>query len=254
MNCDDIDNAIYVFLDGEFAAPEEADFEQHLKGCARCRHQVQNEARFLERVKTDVPRVVAPSGLEDRVRSMLAEAPAPEPYTPETRGHQNAEAGWLRWAGALAAALAIGLTWFALSGDGASPQDRFVPEVVASHQQDPPMEVRGSERQIQQFLQQNVPFVVELPFDAESDARLTGARLTRVNGHAAVFLSYALDGERLSVIQMAGGPAERLPDAAPASAMHQGYDVTTFRRGGITTSVIGSGPNTRRIMRASFKP
>ena len=77
MNCDDVQNGIYVFLDGEFAAPEEADFQDHIDQCDTCRALVVREARFLNMVRDHVQEPELPLGLETRVRASLEAAGAP---------------------------------------------------------------------------------------------------------------------------------------------------------------------------------
>jgi anti-sigma factor RsiW len=47
MNCHDIRNAIYVYLDGEFAAPEELAFRRHVDLCDPCRDLLRRESDFI---------------------------------------------------------------------------------------------------------------------------------------------------------------------------------------------------------------
>ena len=77
MNCDDVRNGIYVYLDGEFAAPEEADFQNHIDGCGECRALVVREASFLTMVRESVEEPDLPLGLETRIEASLKEAGSP---------------------------------------------------------------------------------------------------------------------------------------------------------------------------------
>ncbi len=257
MNCDDIDNAIYVFLDDEFADLERVDFEAHLRGCQRCRALVERESRFVGAVRDSAPRVDAPAALRDRIRLALDEAPAPLPadaIEPAVRHLRLAPALALA-AAALLAAL-VWRPWAAPPPEAAATlADPVVFESVEAHQDDPPMDVRGSERQVRDFLQDNVGFAVEVPFEDRAGVSLLGGRLTRVGGRKAVQFNYDVDGERLTVIQVADGPAVQAPDLAPSVHSRQGFDVVTYRRHGVTSSVVGSAssPSVRKLVRAAYR-
>ncbi|TNF28356.1 MAG: hypothetical protein EP329_18025 [Deltaproteobacteria bacterium] len=252
MNCDDIDNAIYVYLDSEFADVEQVDFEAHVQACPRCRSLIAREGRLLESVRDAAPRVVAPVGLREKVLLALEQAPAPLPREEAPRLSRRRVPSWIASGIGLAAAavLVVGL----ISG-GADTTDQIAREAVAAHQTNPPMEVRGSERQIRQFLQDNVPFSIEVPFDGDPRVRLIGARLTRVNGRSAVLYNYEVDGERMSVVQVASHPDDLDPDRAPSVQSRDGFDVVTYRRKGITSSIVSSGahPEMGRLIQAAYK-
>lgn len=270
MNCDDIQKGIYVFLDGEFAEPERADFEAHVKACGNCRKKVERERTFLVGVRQAVPPVSMPAGLEARIREALAAAPAPDelPATkrPDARG---ASRFWL--AAAAIMLLTGGTTAYLLSrsdsGDSGAARheiaapERLAAEAVATHQSQLPMEVRGSQTQIRRFLEANVPFRVDLAFADDPRVELVGARFTRVDGRDAVLLNYEVDGERLSVLQMADDPTAMTAhvdpgaELPPSFASQAGFDVATFRRHGVVSSVVGAGGtgNVQRLVRAAWQ-
>lgn len=253
MNCDDIDNAIYVYLDSEFADLEQGDFEAHVQACPRCRGLIAREGRLLQSVRDAAPRVMAPAGLRERVLSALDEAPVPLPREEPRRLPRRTVPSWI--ASGIGLAAAAVLVAALIGQGGADATDRVATEAVAAHQTNLPMEVRGSERQIRQFLQDNVPFPVEVPFDGDPRVRLTGARLTRVDGREAVLYNYDVDGERISVVQVAGHPEDSVPDRAPSIQSRQGFDVVTYRRKGITNSIVSSGthPNMGGLIQAAYQ-
>jgi len=250
MNCHDFDHAIYVYLDGEFAPPEEADVENHLGACSRCRGILARELAFLDGVRRLSPAVVAPADLRERVLGALGEAPLPRAEEPAHRPRSRAP--WLAGGLALAAALVALILWRVSAEDDAR---QVVSEALAAHQVNLPMDVRGSEREIHAFLDAHVPFSVEIPFVDRVNAKLTGARLTRVHGREAVLFNFELDGERLTVVQVASRPD--LPaDTPPSVRTLEGFDVVTYRRRGVMSSVIGSGasPAVRRLVHAAYQP
>src|SRR5689334_18492956 len=43
MNCHELDNLLFPYLDGEFTAPERAELDLHLSTCAACAARVEKE-------------------------------------------------------------------------------------------------------------------------------------------------------------------------------------------------------------------
>ncbi|MCB9731391.1 MAG: zf-HC2 domain-containing protein [Deltaproteobacteria bacterium] len=255
MNCDDINNAIYVYLDGELAAPEEGDFEGHVSACRRCSRLLAQESGMLTAVRANAPQPKAPESLRLRVLAALDEAPAPLPA--EARAQAPRTSAWLvgaGWIGAIAAVVIAMVLAFGKPAGGETDERRVLVESVAAHRENLPMEVRGSEQQVRQYLQENVPFPVEIPFDDSQAIRLTGARLTRVGGREAVLFNYDVQGERMTVVQVATPPEAEAADAEtePSFSNHQGFEVVTFRKRGIINSVVGQGQSPGKIVRASY--
>lgn len=253
MNCDDIQKGIYVYLDDEFADPERRDFEVHIQACARCRQRVERERTFLVSFRSQVPQVTAPAGLEERIKAAIAAAPPPESKVgPLPR--RSFFAPWL----AAAAALILIATPAVIVWRTSAPPDgpaRVATEALLTHQEDLPMEVRGSQHQIREFLEANVPFEVDIPPEDDPRMELIGARLTRVDGREAVLLNYAIDDERLSVLQVAAPVVDTPPEDAPPTFQSQaGFDIATFRRRGVLSSVVGSGGSgkVQRLVRAAY--
>lgn len=253
MNCDDIHNAIYVYLDGELAGPEEGDFEAHVSACRRCARLLAQESGMLTAVRAHAPQPKAPESLRLGVLAALDAAPAPLPA--ERRAPAPRPSAWLVGAGWVSAIAAVLLAFIMISGHKAASEEdqrRVLTESVAAHRENLPMEIRGSEQQVRQYLQENVPFPVEIPFDDSPTIRLTGARLTRVGGREAVLFNYSVQGERLTVVQVTPPPEAGPSETEPSVENHQGFEVVTFRRRGIINSVVGRGQDPGRVVRASY--
>ena len=259
MNCDDIQKGIYVYLDGEFAEPERLDFEGHVRGCAICRRKVERERVFLTNVKERLPAVSAPPGLDARIRKALAAEPLPSAAERDAQsGDRRPVPRWI-WLAAAAVLIGTPLALVARGGGGpgsdAAPE-RVAREAVETHQEDLPMEVRGSHGHIRQFLEANVPFQVDFSLAEDSRVALVGARLTRVDGRDAVLLNYELDGDRLTVVQVADpGAVVGAGDEAPQFTSQKGFDVATFRKRGVVSSIVGAGGRggVQRVVQAAWK-
>jgi anti-sigma factor (TIGR02949 family) len=249
MNCDDVRNALYVYLDGEFAAPEATAFEEHLETCGSCKTIVEQERVFLTAFRAKLGEVSVPSGLEQRVRLALAEQGASG-----SAGKRRRQVSGIRLLAMTAAAMLVVVTGAAVIS-GFDRQGNGGQAAIATHQRDLPMEVRGSTDQVRAFLQENVPFSVEIPYEGADDMELTGARLINWNGRSAVLFNYDMNGRRVSVIQTGATPEERdLANRPPIIEDIQGYRVVTYRTRGLTHSVVGDFKysDMNRIVPASF--
>lgn len=242
MNCDDVRSAIYVYLDGEFAAPEEAEFERHLDGCPHCRRTVERESVFLAELKSNIETPAVPTELRVRIESQLAEIPAPGGVGSGRRYF---------WAAAVPVALAACVTLAVVYYGRTAPVeaapvapetvDTVAREAVRAHAQDLPMEVRGSDTHIRSFVEENVDFAVEIPLSNDPEVKLVGARLAQVDGRSAVIFNYETEsGERLSVVQRPSSKAPAPERAKPEVAAHEGYRVMTFEQRGVKNAVVGN--------------
>lgn len=233
MNCHDIRNAIYVYLDGEFAPPEEAAFQQHVGGCVDCRELLNREGEFISAFKAQLSAPRAPDGLLAKIENDLEHAPAPDAL--KRASSPPSARRYIAPALAAAAAVALVVSAVAIAGDQARP---VVEEAISAHQNDLPMEVRGSAEQVRSFLQSNVPFAVQVPFDGVTGVELVGARLTRYNGQQAVLFNFDAAGERVSVLQVAADASDSGDE--PQVEARKGYGVVTFRHQGLTHSLVGN--------------
>jgi anti-sigma factor (TIGR02949 family) len=247
MNCNDVRNAIYVYLDGEFAAPETADFEHHLAACPGCRELASHEACFIHEVKQSLAAPPAPVALRTAIEAQLCGVEPPRwARAKRARGLRPALA--LAVAASLAVAIAVPIAHFGEQGH------TVIQQAVATHQRDLPMEVRGSADQIRQFLQANVPFAVQIPFQRVDGMELVGARLTEHNGRSAILFNYDAGGQRVSVLQLAEPEGGGIDDD-PRVEERQGLKVVTFKQHGLTNSVVGDAramPSMGRIVPAAF--
>jgi anti-sigma factor RsiW len=253
MTCDDVRHAVFVYLDGEFAAPEAEDFRRHLDACASCRLFAQGEAGFLGDLKTSLPEPELPVGMEARLLAALAEAPAPEQVTPvRTRRAMD----WLAPPLALAAGamLALGAWSVVASADGADVAVRLA---VAAHQTAMPLEVTGGEANVRRFVKANAPFAADVPLESGQGLVLVGARLTQVDGRVAVIYQYDKGGQRVSVLQ-AVSQVEPVEAARGGSRLdhRQGYGVLTFGSRGLNNAVVGQLPEVemRGLVPVNYRP
>lgn len=73
MNCSQVQDLRFAFLDGEIDPAVQAGVESHLRECPDCADRYAAERAFLDRI-AGAGRESAPPGLRDRIERMLAEA------------------------------------------------------------------------------------------------------------------------------------------------------------------------------------
>lgn len=246
MTCDDVRQAVYVYLDDEFAAPEAEAFRRHLEGCTSCGELVHSEAAFLAHVQDSLKPPELSDAFEARVRAALDGAPTPERPPVAV----SPTLSWVAAPLALAAGalLALGAWNLVPSVD---PSDLSVRHAVAAHQTAMPPEVTGGEETVRRFVQANVPFAASVPLQPGEGLQLVGARLTQVDGRVAVIYQYDKGGQRLSVLQAAS------PAAVSSRIDHrQGYGVLTFGDRGLHHAVVGRLPERemRGLVPVAYRP
>jgi anti-sigma factor RsiW len=126
MTHPDVEAQVDAYLDGELAAPDTAELEAHLVGCASCGRFRDDRLALRTAIATQLPRLPAPEALQERVRAALREASAPG------RVRRPAPLAARRWL-ALAASLAIVAagSWRLATQHTAS--EILTEEVLASH-------------------------------------------------------------------------------------------------------------------------
>lgn len=246
MTCDDVRQAVYVYLDDEFAAPEAEAFRRHMEGCSDCGALVRGEAAFLAHVQASLEPPDLSEAFEARVLAALDGAPAPE-RLPEVA---PARVSWAAAPLALAAGalLALGAWNLIPAMDSA---DLSVRHAVAAHQTAMPPEVTGGEETVRRFVQANVPFAASVPFQSNDGLQLVGARLTQVDGRVAVIYQYDKGGQRVSVLQAAA------PATVSSRLDHrQGYGILTFGDRGLHHAVVGRLPERemRGLVPVAYRP
>ena len=246
MNCDDVAHAIYVYLDDEFAIEDKHEFEEHLHNCPRCRRAAEGERLFLKDLRQRLDAPPAPSALRENVVKQLAA------MGPIERPVEKSDSRV--WQAVLAAALVLTAVVLVLTNSERTGPVSVKHEALAAHQNALPLEIKGSEEAVRRFAQDNVRFAVELPLASSPKLRLIGARLGQIGGQSAVLFLYDYDGRRVSVLQTSA--PRRNGIERPEFGHHEGYNMVTYRRRGVTNSIVGAVPDQElpRLLPAAFRP
>ncbi len=239
MDCETLARYLDLYLDGELAAEERAEVEAHLEGCPGCHEAAAAEVRFRTGLRQALLAAGAPSSLREQVSRRL---------------RQEAATGNTRFLPALlaaAAVLMIAVVGYGVLGLWSPPEDP-VQDVVEAHRASSDT-VFGDREQVLGFLRAHAPFPFHEPIPDGGDARLVGARVTRLGGSPAVVYLYDVGGRRVTVAQY---PAT---DAASAPGLRldrqAGFVVATYGEQGLRQTVVSDLPDreVRRFLPASYQ-
>jgi len=78
MNCDEVNQLLGAFLDGELEDTLRPEVQKHLDDCLDCRKEADQVANFSSFVRTNMPTYKAPRELKAKIRASLRKESAPE--------------------------------------------------------------------------------------------------------------------------------------------------------------------------------
>lgn len=240
MDCETLVRYLDLYLDGELALEERAEVEAHLKDCPGCHESAASEVRFRTSLRQALLSARAPASLREQVARRL---------------RQESAAGNARYLPSLLAAAAV--LMIAVMGYGvvsmtSVPADP-VQDAVEVHRLSSDSEVFGSRDQVLGFLRTHAPFPFRVPIPDGEDARLVGARVTRLGASPAVVYLYDVAGRRVTIAQYpAPGPDG---DRGVRLDRRAGYVVATYGDQGLTQTVVSDLPDreVRRFLPASYQ-
>jgi anti-sigma factor RsiW len=205
-----------AFEDGELAADQVLEVEQHLVDCEVCAARVRFGHGLKLSTRNAVQRAISPSaGFEQRLRAALA---AERERETQAREHLHDVRGALPWRTIVpvAAAAAFTLAWAAstndgkqqgrvpselaasaLSGSSTATVDQLIEEFVNYHANAPAPDV--TEPNLIPKLEPEVGMPVRLPSLQQYGARWEGASVVPVRNQRAASFRYRLDGHRVTL-------------------------------------------------------
>jgi anti-sigma factor RsiW len=236
MTCQELDQILYPYLDGEFQTEERLDVEAHLNQCAECRQRVHDEARMQQSLRRAARQAVDNTRAPDSLRARLQVG-----IQQEQRRSQ--QAWWLRASAAALVLMTAGGAWM-----WSQPEQHrhFMEEAARRHAKKLPVEISGdSHEQVEAWFENKVDHRVAVP--RFPDVTLAGARISNVKDRPAAYISYEHPAQK------EGTPARRiglfvfddarreieappLPSVQVGSSL--GYNVAMWREGEIVYELV----------------
>ncbi len=231
MQCDRARRLLPQSIDGALGPLRRWFVTRHLAHCAACSAQLEDLQSMQAAIRSNLPYHRAPPGLAARIGAMLPREEVPAPSRPWLRMPAFAFAG-----SGLAGALAgVALTLAVLGGRGAS-DDAVVRSVIGSHVRsmmaDHLTDVQTSDQHtVKPWLSARLDVSPPVRDLKDDGFPLIGGRLDYVDGHPAAAVVYR---HAKHVINLFAWASPGKPDTGLHDAARQGFNVVTWRRGGIT--------------------
>ena len=190
MKCQECEELLHPYLDGELDAAQRSAVDGHLQSCPECRKalgQLQALSRALQ-----APELRYPAGelLRQRIKAQLAKADARE-----------RRPAWPAWGAAIAAGvLAVALFWNFMPHGGSAPEQADVDDAMVDsavdQQQDALKDQRLTDiasadaKTVQSWFSGKLAYMPPVPDLSAQGYTLVGGRMDTVKGEPAAALTY----------------------------------------------------------------
>jgi anti-sigma factor RsiW len=205
MRCEEVQDLASAWLDGELSEPRAGAVAEHEAHCEACRAYI-SELRFLVEQMKRLGREPAPLGLEERIRTTLAEErrsgdPGHRvlPFAASPRWH-----GFVQQFASMAAVCLLSVfgTWSVMHGSNSVPETEH--DVVAAHvrsllQNSTIQVVSSDSHTVRPWFNGKVEFAPPVKDLTTEGFPLYGGRLDYVDGHRVATLVYHHGPHTISV-------------------------------------------------------
>src|SRR5437879_10123909 len=227
VSCQDTQNLIDGYLDGELDLVRSMEIEGHLNRCPACSQVYENHQALRSAIRARAPYFKAPAGLHQRVRSTVRQASKAEPASRVVTWRAPWRPAWNLLG--LAAALVIAVLTWSVSARLWSPSadellaqevlDSHVPSLMANHLTDVPS---SDQHTVKPWLDTKLDFAPVVA-DLSSDGfPLVGGRLDYLDNRPVAALVYQ---RRKHFINLFVWPAESGSTGADKRITRQGYQL-----------------------------
>lgn len=229
MSCEEVQDLLHGYMDGELDLVHTLDIERHLRDCSVCaRIHAQQEA-LRSAIRDSTLYFALPDPLEQRIRAMV-------------RGVSNADTWRWRWSwywlgfGGAVACMAIALWGLMLLWSKPSTPDYALQELIAGHVRslmvDHLTDVTSSDSHaVKPWFEGKLDFSPPVPDLSMQGFRLVGGRLEYLDKRSVVALVYR---RRDHAINLFIWPARPAADGNETKLTHQGYHLVHWQASGIS--------------------
>lgn len=232
MKCQDCEELLHPYLDGELDAARRTTVDEHLHGCADCRRHLEQFQALRRALQMPELRYPANDMLRQRLKAQLAKADARE-----------RRPVWPMWSGAIAAGvLAVALFWNFVP-HGAAPAadvDDAMVDSAVDQQQDALKDNHVTDiastdaKAVQSWFNGKLAYNPPVPDLTAQGYTLVGGRLDKVKGTPAAALTYKHGDDVVTVFVC---PAQH-GDKGMDTDSDDGYQVVYWTKGSLSFWVV----------------
>src|SRR5713226_2931965 len=236
VSCQDTQNLIDGYLDGELDLVRSMEIEGHLRRCPACSQVYENHQALRSAIRVRAPYFKAPAGLHQRVRSTVRQASKAEPASRVLAWRAPWRPAWNLLG--LAAALVIAVLTWSISARLWSPSadELLAQEVLSSHVRslmaDHLTDVLSSDQHtVKPWFNGKLDFSPPVKDLSNSGFPLVGGRLDYVENRPVAALVYK---RRQHFINLFIWPSTHDSVAGKKTVMRQGYNLIHWTKSGMT--------------------
>ena len=225
MTCQEVNQLIDAYMDGELTGDAAATITDHLGTCAACQRQL-DQRQALGRLIRTLPYYEAP----DRLRTSVS-----------GRGRSDQiRRRVMQWTAAAAAILVAATTVTGVRGWQVARRTSAVADAVVARHVDsmaatPLFEVASSDQHtVKPWFQDKLDFSPPVPDLSSSGFALEGGRLDRIDGHPAAALVYRRRLHIIHVFIWSERDGARVTDSRTIRGFHERH----WTRGGLSMWVV----------------
>jgi anti-sigma factor RsiW len=259
MNCRELREYLFAFLDSELDAALSMEVQRHLEQCPECAREAEIERAIRRQLanalhESNKEQTQASDQQLDEVFSRVASGDKPR--------LKSAPLRW-RWVSALSAAAVIGLVvvvGFLWRGTGAVHHpSQFVDLLIADFEhfqaKGRPLQIASSDPTVvSNWVAEQTAFNITLPALGEAHGKLLGARKCTIDGKPAALAAYDFNGALASLVVMPG----TYPDIDSMERIEQdghthwvdrckGHTVLACKRGALVYAAVSTLPEDRLL-------
>jgi anti-sigma factor RsiW len=232
MQCDRARRLLPQLIDGALGSLRRLFVTRHLAHCAACSAQLEELQSMQAAIRSNLPYHRAPPGLAARIGAMLPREDVPAP----SRSWLRMPAFALSGTGLAGALAGVALTLLVVGGGGGASNDAVVRSVIdsairsrmAEHLTDV---LTSDQHTVKPWLSARLDISPAVPELKDAGFPLIGGRLDYVDGHPAAAVVY---GNAKHIINLFAWASPGKPDTGFHDESHEGFNIVTWRRGGIT--------------------
>jgi anti-sigma factor RsiW len=257
MNCRELREYLFAFLDSELDAPLSIEVQRHLEQCPECASEAEIERAIRRNLSQSLhdPGDGRTAIEEPNLEAVLSRITSRGMSTSTIATRLRRWVPMLATAAVIAIAVIGGVTWN--SGRTHYASNQFVELLISDfehfQERGRPLQIASADPSaVSSWLAEQTALVVALPAVQEKDGKLLGARKCKIDGKPAAFAIYDLGGTLASLVVVPGPH----PDVDIMERVEQdghihwvdrckGHTVLACKRGALVYAAVSTLPEDR---------